>query len=489
MSGQDQLEHHGDARRRRLRCSRRRFLETGAASALIANAQPFPSFAQTSDEISLTAAPSMVSLVGESYPSTEVWAFNGQVPGPVVRKRRGERLEITVTNDLPEPTTVHWHGLRVPVGMDGVPYISQPPIAPGETFRYAFDLEDAGTFWYHPHINSSEQVGRGLYGALIVEEEDAPEVDRELLWLLDDWRLDPEARIAPFGVMHDASHAGRIGNSATINGRIREVENVQAGERIRLRLINAANARVFGLDFRDLDPWIIALDGQPTEPHRLDGTKLTLGPGMRADLILDMVGEPGSETLLVDGHYGAERAYELIRFAYSEQAPMRDAMPLPPKALSPNPIAEPDLDNAERHRFVFEGGAMGGMRGAMMGGRMMDLRDLAAKGRLWAINGKVPGDLYREPPLLRTALGSSHVIELVNRTAFEHPIHLHGHGFRILSRNGLPAEHRPFADTVLLGVDETIEIALVTDNPGKWMFHCHILEHQASGMMGIVQVG
>lgn len=473
-----------------MQSSRRRFLKAGAtASALIAGTPSVLRSALASEGISLRAAPARVPLVGDGYPSTEVWAFNDEVPGPVIRARQGERLEIAVSNDLPEPTTVHWHGLRVPVGMDGVPYLSQPPIAPGETFRYAFDLEDAGTFWYHPHINSSEQVGRGLHGALIVEEDDAPAVDRELLWVLDDWRLDPEAQIAPFGNRHDASHGGRIGNSATINGRIRETEAVAAGERIRLRLINAANARAFGLEFQDLDPWIIAQDGQPLPPTRLGGRPLTLGPGMRADLIIDMIGDPGTESQLVDGHYGADYAYELIRFAYGERSQsVSDPAEIPPQ-LSPNPIAEPDIDKAERHRFVFEGGAMGGMRGAMMGGRMMGMRELAAMGRLWAINGQVPDDLYQEPPLLKAGLGSSHVIELVNRTAFEHPIHLHGHGFRILSRDGLAVPHRPFADTVLLGVDEAVEIALVADNPGKWMFHCHILEHQASGMMGVIEVG
>ena len=262
MSGQERPDDHDDRRSRRHCCSRRHLLQAGAASALLAGAPPMRQSAGASGNLKLTAAPSTVPLVGDGYPSTEVWAFNGTTPGPVIRKRQGERLEIDVTNQLPEPTTVHWHGLRVPVGMDGVPYVSQPPIAPGETFRYGFDLEDAGTFWYHPHINSSEQVGRGLYGALIVEEEDAPAIDRELLWVLDDWRLDPEAKIAPFGNMHDASHAGRIGNSATINGRIREAEAVRSGERIRFRLINAANARVFGLDFETSIPG--HLDGWPT---------------------------------------------------------------------------------------------------------------------------------------------------------------------------------------------------------------------------------
>lgn len=438
--------------------------------------------------VDLKASPARVSLVGEGYPETSVWAFNGRVPGPVIRAVQGERLKIAVINELAEPTTVHWHGLRVPVGMDGVPNLSQPPIKPGETFAYEFDLLDAGTYWYHPHINSSEQVGRGLYGALIVEETDPPEVDRELLWVLDDWRLDPDAKIVPFNNMHDASHNGRIGNSATINGAIRDHQVVRAGERIRLRLINAANARTFGLTFRDLDPWVIALDGQPVEPHRQGDRPVVLGAGMRVDLIIDMTGEPGSEALVVDGHYGRDQAYELIQFTYADEAPLREAAAPAPASLTPNPVAEPDLENAEKHRLVFEGGAMGGMRGAMMGGQRMDMRELAGRGRLWAINDTVPDDVYKEPPLLGAATGTSHIIEMVNRTAFEHPIHLHGHVFRVISRNGQGEPHRPFRDTVLLGVDEAIEIAFVADNPGKWMFHCHILEHQGSGMMGVIDV-
>jgi FtsP/CotA-like multicopper oxidase with cupredoxin domain len=253
-------------------------------------------------------------------------------------------------------------------------------------------------------------------------------------------------------------------------------------------LINASNARTFGLRFRDLDPWIIAFDGHPVEPHRLGDRSLALGAGMRADLIIDMSGEPGGERLVIDDHYGPNYAYELIRFSYTEGAPNREPKDPAPKALAPNPVAEPDLENAEKHRLVFEGGAMGGMTGAMMGGRMMGMRELAGKGRLWAINGSVPDDVYTEPPLLNAATGSSQIIEMVNRTAFEHPIHLHGHTFRVISRNGQDEPYRPFRDTVLLGIDETVEIAFVADNPGKWMVHCHVLEHQGSGMMGVVNV-
>ncbi|MEL6962177.1 MAG: multicopper oxidase family protein [Pseudomonadota bacterium] len=467
--------------------TRRRFLQTGVAASALGIAS-IDIRSAVAAEIELTAAEATIPLVGEGYPATDVWAFNDRVPGPVIRARQGERLNVTVTNALSEPTTVHWHGLRIPVGMDGVPHLSQPPIEPGKTFTYDFELKDAGTYWYHPHINSSEQVGRGLHGALIIEETDPPEVDRELLWVLDDWRLDQEAAIAPFGNMHDASHNGRLGNSATINGAIRDVEQVRAGERVRLRLINVANARTFGLAFRDLDPWVIALDGQPVEPHRLGEQALTLGVGMRADLIIDMVGKPESESVVIDRHYGANFAYELIRFSYDDAPAFPPRFDDRPVALLPNPLAEPDIASAERHRLVFEGGAMGGMTEAMMGGRRIGMRELAGKGRLWAINGMVPEEIYREPPMLTAARDSSQIIELVNRTAFEHPLHLHGHSFRVIKRDGRDEPYQPFRDTVLLGVDETIEVAFVADNPGKWMFHCHVLEHQGSGMMGVIEV-
>lgn len=443
---------------------------------------------ETSKPVELTMAPGRVALVGAPHPDTEVWAFDGSVPGPILRARQGEVLEITVTNELDEPTTVHWHGLRVPVGMDGMPYLSQPPIEPGGTFVYRLPLRDAGTYWYHPHLRSSEQVGRGLYGALIIDEPEPPAIDRELLWVLDDWRLDQQAQIQPFGSMRDASHNGRLGNTATINGKLPTVEPVRAGERIRLRLINAANARTFAPDFGELSLWVIALDGQPVEPYRLDESPIVLGASMRADLIIDMTGDPGSESQVVDGHYGPDHAYELIRFAYADTPPLGDGEGPAPGRLAANPIAEPDLATAERHEIVFEGGAMGGMRGAMMDGRMMSMRDLADHGRLWAMNGAVPTDLYRMPPLVAAATGSSHLIELVNRTAFEHPIHLHGHTFRVVRRNGQEEPRQPLRDTVLLGVDETVEIAFVADNPGEWMFHCHVLEHQESGMMGVIDV-
>src|SRR5690554_758982 len=267
--------------------SRRHLLLT-TAGLVAAGALPRSLRAQAEAQ-RLVAGPGRAQVAPVGYPQTDVWAYDGVVPGPTLRLRQGERLDLVVENRLEEPTTIHWHGIRLPNEMDGVAHLTQAPIQPGESFHYSFDCPDAGTFWYHPHFRSFEQVERGLAGALIVEEAEPPQVDRDLLWVLDDWRLTEEAAIAEdFGAFHDISHAGRLGNSATINGRSPEPLAVRPGERLRLRLVNIANARVFGLNFEGHAPSIIAWDGQPVAPHGLPDGRLVLGPGMRADLIIDM---------------------------------------------------------------------------------------------------------------------------------------------------------------------------------------------------------
>ena len=234
--------------------SRRQLLLAGGATLVTAGLHTGRASASAPKQRTFklaTGANSRVQLAPDPHPQTRVWAYNGKVPGPEIRARQGDRLRVDVTNGLAEETTVHWHGLRVPVSMDGVPHLTQKPIkADGGTFSYEFDVPDAGTYWYHPHQRSFEQVGRGLYGALIVEEREPSRVDRDVTWVLDDWRLERDAQIAAdFGNRRDASHNGRVGNTVTINGRILETFNVRRGERIRLRLINAANARIFALKF------------------------------------------------------------------------------------------------------------------------------------------------------------------------------------------------------------------------------------------------
>jgi FtsP/CotA-like multicopper oxidase with cupredoxin domain len=172
-----------------LRSSRRSFLAAGGGAAIGAFSPAWPGRAARSAKYDLVARPGRAALVGAPYPETSVWSYNGAIPGPEIRVRQGERLRISVENRLGEETTVHWHGLRVPNAMDGVPHLTQRPIAPGEAFVYEFDVPDAGTYWYHPHQRSFEQVGRGLSWPLIVAEREPIRVDRDVSWMLDDWRL------------------------------------------------------------------------------------------------------------------------------------------------------------------------------------------------------------------------------------------------------------------------------------------------------------
>lgn len=467
---------------------RRRLLQTAGAAPLLA-LLPRTSIARPAQTLRLRNV--RQAIAGAAYPQTAAWSYNGTIPGPELRFKQGERLTIEVENALGVDTTVHWHGIRLPNAMDGVPHLTQPPIARnGGRFTYEFALPDAGTFWYHPHLGSPEQVGRGLYGPLIVEEREPPAVDRDVVWVLSDWRLDREARIVDdFGNFMDASHAGRIGNTVTVNGAVRETFAVRQGERIRLRLINASTARIFRLSFEGHAPSVMALDGHPVEPHT--ASRVVLGPGMRADLMLDCVAAPGSRHRIVDDFYRG-RAYRLLDLVYSNKKALRETF-APVQRLSPNPVSEPKLAGAERHRVHFGGGMMGGtpmMRepGDMM--RRMPMMGAERDGMVWTVNGRsVAEHSHRDDePMLTLVRGRSYVLELINDTAWHHPIHLHGHTFAVLSRNGEPNARREWSDTVLLDPEARAEIAFVADNPGDWMFHCHVLEHQASGMMAVIRV-
>jgi FtsP/CotA-like multicopper oxidase with cupredoxin domain len=485
----------------------------GAASAMLPLLQQPGAHAAAVREVRLRAAPGRVALVPEPYGETPAWCYNGAVPGPEIRVRQGERLRVEVENGLAEETTVHWHGVRVPNAMDGVPHLTQTPIGAGGRFVYEFDAVDAGTFWYHPHQRGFEQVGRGLYGPLIVEENEPVRVDRDVTWVLGDWRLTKSAEISDdFGNMHDIHHNGRVGNTVTVNGRVPDSFAVSKGERIRLRLINTANARIFSLDFAGHEPIVIALDGQPVAPHAPDGGQVVLGPAMRADLIVDMTGEAGSRVSVVDRFYeGLE--YRLVDLAYAD-APLRERAPDWQMELPANPLPEPDLETASRNEVVFNGGMMGemvaqdmgesmgpGAPGGMMGdmkpgGIMGDTNSMMGgmmrmmnSGSAWFINGVAADEgSHVMKPMLTLARDKSHVIAMTNATAWHHPMHLHGHSFRVISRNGQPTRHREWQDTVLVSPREKVEIAFVADNPGDWMFHCHVLEHQAGGMMGVIRV-
>ncbi len=463
----------------------RRSLLAGAASVGVAASLPSAADSSRMQEFGLTAAPGRVPLVGESYPATEVWCYGNRIPGPELRVRQGQPVRVVVRNELPEDTTVHWHGIRLPNAMDGVPGLSQPPIKPGEQFVYEFTPPDAGTFWYHPHADSLKQLGRGMAGALIVEEPEPVAVDRDLLWMLSDWRLTSLAQIASgFGNAMEAAMSGRVGNTITVNGGVSEQVSVRSGERIRLRLVNCALARMMALRFEGHRPVVVAIDGQPCEPHEAPGGRLLLGPAMRVDVVLDMQGDPGRRYRVIDDFYDG-LSYWLTQLAYDAGPPMR-AHPLDaPLSLPRNPVPEPDVATAERHVLRLQGGMMGG--GAMMGmGGMQGM----GHGASWGINGhSMTGDGHAGmPPLLTLQRGRSYVLTLRNETAWWHPMHLHGFSFRVLSRNDSPVPYRQWADTVLVPPKETVDIAFVADNPGDWMLHCHVTDHQVSGMMTVLRV-
>ena len=434
----------------------------------------------------LTAHKQVVRLVGDGYPDTEIWGYNGQVPGPVIRVTQGTPLYLEARNELDQPTTVHWHGLRIENQMDGVPGLTQAPIEPGESFAYQFTPPDAGTFWYHSHVNSSEQVGRGLYGVLIVDELDPPYVDRDVIWVLDDWLLNRQAQIIDsFDHPRDASHAGQIGNTVTINGQRLKEFHVHKNERLRLRLVNAANGRIFRLKFAGHSPVVIAMDGQPVPPHEPKDGAVVLGPAMRVDVILDCTANQGQSFSIVDHAY--RESYELVALKYQQTEPVREGPMAEVPRLASNGLQEPELTDAQHIDVTFGGGVHGSLEGATYNGQWLDIRSLFQQGKMWAINGIV-GEAEDRVPLHTLKLGRTYLLHLTNDSVWPHPIHLHGHHFRLLSRNGHPEPFEPWLDTVLLAASDKADVALVADNPGDWMFHCHIPEHMATGMTTVFRV-
>jgi FtsP/CotA-like multicopper oxidase with cupredoxin domain len=375
---------------------------------------------------------------------------------------------------------VHWHGIRIDNAMDGVPGLTQAPVPPGGRFDYDFALPDAGTYWYHAHVTSMEQVGRGLAGPLIVTEPEPPEVDGEEVLMLDDWLLDPETAqfVTPFAQPMMLSHAGRIGNLVGVNGAFAPRLEARRGARLRLRLINAANARIFRLRLQGLAGWTVALDGMPlAEPQRLE--ELLLAPAQRADVIVDVEAEAAAPAGLLM-HAGSGGWQALVEMDVTPgTAPRRT----PPAALPPNPrSAPPDLAQAQRLEMVMAGGAMAGLPQARHAGALLDGRALAQRGLFWALAGEAGRP---EAPFARLPLGSTARLRFDNRTAFAHGMHLHGMHFRALGPDGAMG---PLRDTLLSQPRTATEVVFRADNPGKWLLHCHMLGHAAAGMTSWIEV-
>jgi len=434
----------------------------------------------------LDPAPTTASILGGDDEAVPVWAYGGSVPGPVLRIKRNQEVFVRLENNLPQPTSIHWHGLRIDNAMDGVPGLTQKAVEPGNSFDYRFVAPDAGTYWYHPHFRSWEQLARGLYGPLIVDEDTPPDVDRDMLFVADDWRLGDGASLdeASFGAMMDWSHGGRLGNWLTINGLSEPIFDVRSGERIRLRCINTSNARILAFRFGGMKGHLVALDGQPLVTPRMDTTEIMLAPAQRADLILDVAAGSGERVAIWET--STQNEFEAGYFHVASQPPVREAGKSDPLVLPANTIPNPRLDHDPLHvDLVMEGGAMGGMQSATFEGDVLSIRDLVAKGKVWAFNG-VSG--RTDVPLMQVSRGRTAVVNMINRTAWPHAMHLHGFHFKVVERNGKIVHDSPWRDTELVERNEQVAIAFVADNPGKWLLHCHMLEHTAAGMITWLEV-
>lgn len=414
----------------------------------------------------IVAAPTELTLVDGQR--IRVWAYNNQVPGPTLRVRLGDTVRVQFTNRLPQPTTIHWHGVRLPNAMDGVPNLTQPPVAPGGSFVYEFTPKDAGTFWFHPHVRSSEQVERGLYGVLIVEDATPPAYTQDVVWLVDDWLLDGGGQIFPeFNTPHDLMHDGRWGNHVTVNGRSDTVLRARAGERIRLRLVNASNGRVYLPDFGALTPRIIAVDGLYTA-RPLPAAGFELAPGNRIDLDLTFTDYASARYDIVDRFYAAQ----------------------------PNRLASIVVDGVSDARTTFASPARAyvptwrdGLAAPITHTFHLNSRRGGEHGIQWTIDDHAfAGHDHAAPPALTMKADRFVRLQFVNDSFRLHPIHLHGMFFRLLARSGRPVDEPFFRDTVLMHSKETIDIGLVPLDVGDWMMHCHILEHAEAGMMTTLRV-
>ena len=453
----------------------RRSVLLGAAAMTL----PRFALAQSGFEV-LESKIARAQILPEPYPQTEIWGFGGTAPGPQIRVKQGQRVQRRLTNSLIQPTSVHWHGIRIDNAMDGVPGVTQDAVAPGATFDYDFIAPDAGTYWYHSHYNTIEQMDRGLYGALIVEEADALDIDREEVLILDDWLMQQTGVIDPeFEAPMSLSHAGRMGNFVTTNSQYQPVLVAKTNERLRLRLINAANARIFPLALQGLSGWVVAYDGMPlATPERVEDIFL-LAPAQRIDLIVDVTAQQGETAALV----WANDAGPQIQVGFDVTGrSTRGARPAPNPLPANAEIAMTDMKDATQARLVMAGGAMGGLKEAELNGDVLDAGQLAARNQFWSFNGVVG---MTEAPLVDAGIGEIVRLKIGNETAFPHAMHLHGQHFREVFADG---NFGPMRDTVLIQGQENTEIAFVASNPGKWLFHCHMLSHQAAGMKTWINV-
>lgn len=417
------------------------------------------------DTVVIDLEAKVVQLEVKTGLTSELWTYNGQLPGPTIRAKKGDRLVVRFTNSLPEPTTIHWHGVRVPVEMDGM----EPLIQPGETFEYSYVIRDAGTYWYHPHHRSSAQVGYGLYGALIVEDPSDPPLGDDVVLVLSDIGIEADGSLTPgdsdgwFG-----DYFGREGNTVLVNGRILPTLAARQDVPQRWRLVNAARSRYFKFALPGESTMVrIGGDGGLIDrPEPIE--TLQLSPGERAELQVMPKGTAGELTLMgLDANRFhlpvPDPPVPLMKLRIAEDAPGKGAKPLPETLRTIEPIDT-------------------------TGARVQGIDLMEKPGPIGAVLG-INGKTMDEAEPLHASINSVEIWEVTNSTPYDHPFHLHGFSFQVLDIDGEAPVRREWKDTVNVQPKQKIRIAIpFDDRPGHWMFHCHILDHAELGMMSVLEV-
>lgn len=395
----------------------------------------------------------------------KAWGYNQQVPGPQLKAQKGDRVRIYVKNNLPEATTIHWHGLRIPSTMDGTEEV-QRPILPGEEFIYEFIVPDAGTFWYHPHTNETVQMERGLYGSFVVTDNTDPLVDVDRVMMVDDMKLNARNEFktpAWFLPQWLERHNGREGETLIINGKETPEIKMAAGQTERWRFVNAASARYFRLQLGGRPFRLIGTDGGLIE-RPFFATEALISPGERVDILVGPFQE--SETLAIqtlpyDRGTGKSKPLDIGTISVGSRQASKTQFEDTLRSILPL-ISSDAIPNRSIKLF--------GKRNWKTGvdftiNDQMHLHDVVVK------------------------VNDLQVWEIHNPSMLDHPFHLHGFFFQVLEVNGVVPPFTAWKDTFSVPRNGRIKIAWLPDNrPGKWMYHCHILEHAVAGMMAHFEV-
>ena len=420
-------------------------------------------------EINLTARLAEVEVAPGKR--VQAWTYDGGLPGPLIKTRVGDRLVVHFKNELREPTTVHWHGVRVPIEMDGVPDISQPDVKPGESFTYDFVVRDAGLYWYHPHVMSAAQVGFGLYGALLVEDPaDGVGVADQVTLVLSDISFNAKGELEPADSGGSAGMVfGREGDYVLVNGRHRPALRARPGAPQRWRIVNAAKSRFFYLELEGQDFTVIGVDGGLQE-RPVTNDILLVTPGERVDVIVTPKGKAG--TLLTLRAMLYNRGYGSVQYRSVEEVMQIEFTNQPPIAAVPVRVSR-----------VIEPAAIDG---ATVVNVELTLPPMQNNQSEFRVNG-VP--FWKARPYA-ARIGEAQLWVVKNDTDWDHPFHLHGFFFQVIDDKGQPMRPLALKDTVNVPMKKTVRLLVTFDErPGEWMFHCHILDHADGGLMGTVLVG